>query len=161
TWPIKTENADGSATYELTYEVLNTANRRVDIMARVLSQHAKFKVGFENEKAENVAHGAKATFKLTATISAAGIAATPELYAEPLRVTFAPADAPDFDWPWNGVLVRPLGKNLKKQLVVAPDDLQVLRARLQADDAGAKKLTGYDRMVKQADEFVNVRLDHI
>jgi hypothetical protein len=161
TWPIKTENADGSATYTLTYEVLNTSNHRADIEARVLSAHSKFKVAFETAKAENVAHGGRANFKLAATISAADIAATPELYAEPLRVAFAIAGAPDATSPWSGVLVRPLNKGLKHQLIVAPGDLQVLRARLQAGDATAKKLTGFDRMVKQADEFVNVRLDHI
>jgi hypothetical protein len=161
TWPLKTENEDGSVTYHLTYEVLNDANRRADIEARVLSINAKFKVAFETPKFENVAHGGRVTFKLAATISREDIVATPELYAEPLRVAFGLADAPDAAWPWSGVLVRPLRKGLKHQLIVAPADLELLRTHLQAGDAAAKKLTGFDRTVKQADEFVNVRLDHI
>lgn len=161
TWPLKMENADGSVTYNLTYEVLNNANRRADLEARILSTNDKFKVAFEQDKFTNVAHGARAVFQLTATISRDDIASTPELYAEPLRVAFSAAGESDSAWPWNGVLVRPLSKGLKRQLVVTPEDLQTLRTRLQSGDDAARKLTGYQRLVARADEFANVRLDQI
>ena len=158
TWPMKTQNADGSVTYSMAFQVHNASGRPTSMKPEVLSQHQRFKVAFKEQNAELKANQVT-TFNLTATMAAQDIAATPELYEEPLRVAFTPAHAPEGACLWDGHLVRPLSRTLRRQVVLSQGELQQVRKGIQAGDAKLKEALGYDRIVASADAFLSKRLD--
>lgn len=160
TWPVKTENADGDITYTSTYQVLNSGGRPATIEAKILSPNKRFKVLVTPDKRE-VKNGARAEFVVTAVMSKDDIAATPELYNEPLRLDFVATHEPQASCYWEGKLVRPLSPGYKRQVVVPDADIEFLRGRLAAGDAAAKGTTVSERVLARADEFLKVRLDSI
>jgi len=106
TWPVRTDNADGSVEYSLTYKVINSSGRPTDITARIASSHERFKVSLD-KATQPVKASRVATFTLTATMSKADIGRSKELYAEPLRVIFGLSHRPEVSTLWTGQLVRP------------------------------------------------------
>jgi len=160
TWPIRTDHADGGASYRISFRVLNVSARPAVIRPEVLSKHRRFRVAFE-PKAAKVGFGRIADFTLTATISAADIAASPELYAETLRVRFAAVHAPDGAVYWRGRLVRPLSKTVRRQVILSPEQLRKIRRGVQGGDEKLKAMFAYDRTLAAADAFVTKRLDLI
>jgi len=160
TWPIKTENPDGSATYAIQFQLLNMSNQPDDLIAEVQSKHQKFAVKIDHAKL-SVKSTQIANFNVSATISRADIAATPELYEEPLRVRFFAAHHPEADTIYETPLVRPLSKNIRRQVIVPQRDLQTILAKLAAKDVRMKQVVNYDAAVATADAFLKIRLDHI
>jgi hypothetical protein len=160
TWPVKTENADGSVAYRMEFAVRNVSGVAVTVTGRVQSVHSRFCVELDRASAD-AKPGESAAFALTATIAKKETDAAPELYQEPLRVVFASASAPEAWTAWDGVLVRPLSKTLRRQVVAADADMQFVRERLAAGDAAMKGLVEYDRVLAVADRFLPVRLDKI
>ncbi|MBI3987887.1 MAG: alginate lyase family protein [Lentisphaerae bacterium] len=160
TWPVKRENADGGATYAMTFQMVNAGGKPTEIKARVLSAHPRFTVAFATNTLP-VKSSAIADFTLTAILSKADMAATAELYEEPVRVGFAPVDHPEAEVVWEGLLVRPLSKTLKRQVVVPSADIEQIRAALKAGNAEVGKLADVGKIVAAADRFMEKRLDHI
>jgi hypothetical protein len=160
TWPRKTVNADGSVSYALEYSVLNMSNRPTEITAKVLSSHTRFKVAIDKES-QPVKNGKIATFKLTATMSKDDIAATPEMYAEPLDVEFAPASNPQANWVWHGKLVRSLSPDVKRQVIARESDLKLLREKIAAGNTGAINMTGLAKAQRMADALLGIRFERI
>jgi len=158
TWPVKTVNEDGSASYRITFQVVNASGRPTSIKAQVLSKHERFRVAFDPPKADLKACKVS-TFDLTATMTQKDVAATPELYEEPLLVTFVPEHAPEGACFWEGWLVRPLSKTLRRQVVLSQDELKQIREGLDAGNADLKRLLNHDRTVAAADRFIEKRLD--
>ncbi len=163
TWPVATNLADGSVAYTLSFTVLNSSGRPATIRARVASNHGRlgelgrFVVRLDHEQID-VQASQSATFKLTATIREADIAKTPELYSEPLWVTFAPAHEPEASTWWLGRLVRPLSAGVRRQVVLSAADQALIRGKLQTNDAAMRKLVGLDAAVAKADEFLAKQL---
>ena len=159
-WPTKTTDENGNVTYRTTYQVQNSSGAPTDLEAEVLSKHAKFKVAFEQTKVRVNASDAT-DFVLTATISAADIAATPELYSEPLRLRFYATGQPAAAWQWDGFLTRPLAPDLKRQVIAAPATLEILREKVKAGDVAALKTLDYAKIIARADELAGVELQQI
>ena len=157
TWPVKTVLDDGAVSYAMTFQVLNTSGRPADITAAVRSTHPRFEVALQTNRVP-VKSGAVATFMLTATIRAADIAGTPELYAEPLEIEFGLADRPEMTSRWSGPLVRPLSPGYRTQVILSEPDLAFLREHVVADDAGLKRLIGYDETTGKGGDFAAKRL---
>lgn len=160
TWPLKTALPDGAATYTIQYHVLNAGGTPTEVTAAVRSTHTRFQVALA-KATQPLKCGQEATFTLTATITKAAIDATPELYSEPLQVTFTPAIAPDAACSWQGELVRPLSADIHRQVVMRPEDLATVRAGLQQGDSDMKALVNYTRTIAAADAFVGKQLEHI
>ncbi|MCX5661451.1 MAG: heparinase II/III family protein [Planctomycetota bacterium] len=140
TWPVKTENPDGSITYTMTYQALNTSGRPTEITAKVESKNTKFKVAITPGSAPTKS-AATTSFVLTATMPRESVASLPELDEEPLRVTFAAASDPNASVTVESVLVRPLSKTLRRQVIVPEADLATIRARLKAAIAAESAAT--------------------
>ena len=157
TWPVKTVLDDGAVSYAMTFQVLNTSGRPADITAAVRSTHPRFAVAIDNGRV-SAKSGAVATFTLTATISAADISSTPELYSEPLDIEFGLADRPEVTSRWSGPLVRPLTPGYRTQVILPETDIAFLRKQVAADDAGLKRLIGYDETTGKAGAFAAKRL---
>ena len=153
TMPLKKENEDGSATYTLDYKVLNTSGQPTTINAKIVSKHKHFQVSLDAAAVE-VKSSKPASFQITATISKDAIAATSELYAEPLQLEFALEHLPEVTTQWSGNLVRPLSKALKKQVVLPQKVVDTIQAKVAAEDADFKKLIGLEKTVAAADDFV-------
>jgi hypothetical protein len=156
TWPMKKVNDDGSVSYTIGYRVLNMSNRPDTIAARVLSTNPRFKVAFDKTELP-AKNGETVAFNLTATISASDIAATKELYREPLDVEFAPASAPQAGWAWHGDLVRPLSSGFHRQVLVGADDLKILRDKVVGGDKDARNMTNLNQLQPMADTLLGVR----
>jgi len=160
TWPVKQEAPDGSASYTMTYEVLNASGRPAEIVAAVLSRHKRFQVSFEPTRLP--AKSARTVnFTLTASMTARDVQESPLLYAEPLRISFAPADIPEAACTWSGELVRPLPPGIRRQVVVAPSDLETVRRELEAKNKAVADLVGLQKTLAKADEFLQKELKHI
>ena len=169
TWPILSTNNNNDAIYTLTHHIQNMANRAVGITATVISTHTHFQPTITTGKlksttntvtAENIKNGKTAAFTVTATMSAAAIAATPELYAEPLVIAFTVPDQPDVRVLWRGNLVRPLSPNVNRQIILQAAEVSEIRSHIQTDEALAKAL-GAPATLKKADEFVSKELIRI
>lgn len=160
TWPQKTENEDGSVTYTLDFGLLNTSGRPTSITAKVTSANQVFKTSLDNEAIE-VKASQIASFKVTATMSKAALDASEELFAEPLRLEFATSHRPEATTRWAGRLVRPLSKGLRRQVMIATGDLELIRQQLSAGDDEMRKIVNYDRVVARADELVGKTLQTI
>jgi len=157
TWPVKTDNDDGSATYTAAYQVLNSSGRPTEITGEVLSKHAAFKVRLTPRQVA-VKSGRVAKFTMTAEMSAAEIARREELYFEPLRLSFAAAHEPEANVIVQSKLVRPLSKGIKRQVVIAEEDLATLREQIRAGNQEFAKAVGYDSILAKADEFLTKEL---
>ncbi len=160
TWPLKTVNADGGITYRLTVQVLNISGKPADIAARVTSAHQRFKIALE-QPVIAVKNSLAAEFTIAATLSQADIAASPELYAEPLRLAFTASSVPEAEATFETTLVRPLSAGLRRQVVLQEADLQTIREKIAAGDKAFAKLIEYDRIIKAADEFLDKDLRQI
>lgn len=160
TWPIKTANADGSITYRMTVSVLNISGKPAEITARIASPHKRFRVVFETDRIS-----AKASqlveFPIAATMSKAGIEASPELYAEPMRAVFSASTIPGAEATFEMTLVRPLAAGLHRQVVIPESDVKAIREKIAAGDKDFSKLVEYDRTLKAADEFMEKELRQI
>ena len=146
TWPVKTDNADGSITYTMTYQALNTSGRPTDLTAKITSKNSKFNVKITPEAAP-AKNAATASFVVTATMSKEDCASLPELYDEPLTVTFAAASDRNASVAVDSVLVRPLSKTLRRQVIVPEADVKMIREKIAAAnavEAEGKKITGPD-----------------
>jgi len=163
TWFVKTDNDDGSVTYNATFHVLNTGGVPTRIAAAVVSEHKRFKVAIDPPSAEvNCGRGGGiARFNVSATMSAKDIARSKELYAEPLCLRFTPAHEPDAYVFWQGYLVRPLSKTRRGQVVLARKDIATLRKAIRAGNSKVRQAVGMDRVVARANDFLTKRLDHI
>ena len=157
TWPVKTENADGSVTYNTDIHVLNSSTKPTTINAKIATTHTRFKVALDKNSID-VKNGKTAIFKLSATLSKADIDAMPELTAEPLRIAFVPASAPDAESWYMTNLVRPLGKGLRTQVLVKDDDLKFIRDKIAAGDKEVATITNMARLAAAADKFLPVKL---
>lgn len=160
TWPQLTRGADGSVSYTVTYQVLNSSGRPATITAAVRSSHSKFDVKLD-QAALPAKLGEVVTFTLTGTMSAAAIAATPELYAEPLQVEFGLSSHPEATIRWQGELVRPLSATLRRQVVFAQADLDAMRGILRDGPPAAKSALAVEPILATADELLGKRLEHI
>ena len=158
TWPMRRKNDDGSFTYKLEYRVLNCSGQPLTVTAKILSQHRYFKVTISPEK-QDIRSEHNAVFHLTATISAAAIKKTPELYKEPLKVEFIPSIYSDAVCLWYGNLVRPLGQSVKNQVIVPDSDLKKVRAMVRNHDKKALKALELNKILRVADEFLKKRFD--
>ena len=116
TWPVKTDNDDGSITYTLEWIVINTSGVPTDLTAKIVSEHEHFDVTLDKDT-EAVKAAGRATFTAKATMSKSAIESTAELYAEPLRVSFSLSHRPEVTSVWEGPLVRPLSDSAKQQVV--------------------------------------------
>ncbi len=160
TWPVKTVNADGGITYRMTVQVLNISGKPADITARVTSAHQRFKIELEKPVIA-VKTSIVADFTIAATMSRADIAASPELYAEPLRLAFTASSVPDAEATFETTLVRPLSAGLHRQVVLKEDELKTIREKIAAGDKEFTKLIEHDRIIKAADEFMDKELRQI
>lgn len=160
TWPVKTTNADGSITYTATYQVLNASGQPDRLTAAVVSTHQRFSVAIAKPTVEVKAAGI-ATFTLTAVMSKADIAATDDLYAEPLRLSFTFTRHPDAAVYWQGMLVRPLSSNIHRQVVLPERELATAKAALAAGNTDMQRLLNIGRLRAIADDFCTKRLAHI
>lgn len=157
TWPVKAEAADGSVTYTMDVHVTNGSTRPTTLAAKIASKHERFKVTLDKDKLE-AKNGATVVFKVTATISKDAIASSPELYDEPLLITFATQEAPEAVAWYRERLVRPLSKGLLTQVIVAADDLKLIREKLAAGDKQMESLTESARILAGADAFLPIKL---
>ena len=171
TWPVLETNEAGDATYSITHRVLNAAGRPVTVEAKVLSANRRFHVTVRHAK-EGAAPGAAtaqvplkngrtADFTVQATMKAADIAATEELYTERLQLSFGAVDAPEAACHWEGAIVRPLSPGIKRQVIFPEAELQQIRDGVGAGDAQIRKLAGYDKVIGEADTFLAKKLLHI
>lgn len=160
TWPTKTESEDGSVTYSLGYRVLNSSGRPADITAKIVSQHERFRVSLD-KTSMSVKASKIASFTLTATMSKSDIERSEELYAEPLRVVFSLSHRPNVTTMWQGRLVRPLSKHVRRQVMLTEADLQLLRDKIKAGDEKIVRLIGYKQTIARADEFVGKTLQTV
>lgn len=180
TWFEKRPGPNGSVIYSADYQVLNATGAPAEITAEVGTKLKRFRAGFvpipekgteEKQGAAmpapvspfrlSVKHARIATFRLQAEISAADIAAVPELYHEPLMLRFTASTAPDAPCVWQGDLVRPLSPKLRRQVVIAPDDLARIRQGLKDDPKTFKRLVGLPRILRSADALLQKKLLHI
>ncbi len=170
TWPVLTRNKDGSILYTARYMIRNSAGRPVEVESSVASKHRRFAVTLRNaDVSDGEEEGAKvrlkngkvATYELTAAMTADDVKATEELYSEPLKVTFAIAGEPESACVWQGFLVRPLSPELKRQVIIPQQNLELIRKRLSAGDADIRKLLVLDNVLKAADELVTKKFLHI
>lgn len=160
TWPIRSENPDGSTTYTMDVTVLNTSGRPAVIDAAVISKNERFKVAVEPPSQE-VKNGETTIFSVTATLSKADIAATPELYSEPVRVAFHNKKTPETVSTFEMPVTRPLSAGLEKQFVISRNDLKFIREKLAAGDPELRKALGIDRILAEANKFLEIPLKHI
>jgi hypothetical protein len=157
TWPVRSTLPNGDTRYTLRFEVVNAGGHEGEIGARIVSQNEKFKVALAVDKVK-AAPGGVARFVATADISAADIAATPELYAEDLKLEFFLVSAPGTAWPWQGKLVRPLTPGYEKQVAVAADDVAFLKAKVAANDEAALQMLGWKKLQAVADKLESTKL---
>lgn len=177
TWPVLTTAPDGTATYALEHRVLNGTGQPVTVEAQVVSPHAKFRVGLVAVTAPPApetpvpAPAANASlpmknqavgrFAVSASLSAADLAALPELYEEPVRIVFSAKEIPEAECVWQSVLVRPLSPAVKRQAVLPPQELDTVRQALQAKNEPLLKAVGMHAILRGADEFLTKKLLHI
>lgn len=169
TWPVATNNADGSVAYSILYGVLNAAGRPVTAVGRVASAHERFALQLVAPGAEeggiearaDLKNGKTALFTLRATMSVADIRATPELYEEPLRLEFSPADAAEAVCRWSGVLVRPFSPTTRRQVVVPAAELEHVRRAVAEGDQVVLDLVNWRKIKDGADAFLAKELLHI
>lgn len=157
TWPVKTENADGGATYRLEVQALNISGRPATIEAVVRSEHRRFHVAILTNRIE-VKSAKLATFVVQATISAADRASAPELYSEPLRVGLRATEEPEAETVFEARLVRPLGRGIRRQVVMSASDLAFVRDRLAAGDTNVVRALDLVKVRARADEFKGKQL---
>lgn len=157
TWPVKTQEADGSVTYATDIHVLNASTKPTSITAKILTAHTKFKVALDKEKID-VKNGKTAIFKLTAKLAKADVDSMPELGAEPLRIAFASTDAPEAESWYITTLVRPLSKNVRTQVLVTEADLKFIREKLAAGDKQMEAMVNLARVTSTADKFLPIKL---
>jgi hypothetical protein len=160
TWPIRSDEADGSVTYSLEIPVLNTSGRPSEIQADLVSKHEKFEVAIDQAllPAKNAE---KVVFRVKAKISKARIAETPELFSETIRIAFHPADAPDQVSTFEMPVTRPLTSGTGRQFILPDSDVEFLRKKVQEGDPKILKSLGIDKVIAEADKFLGIRLDQI
>jgi len=159
-WPVKTAAPDGSATYTIRLEVWNTSGRPAEIAAALRSEHSRFGVTVE-PPALDLKSEAVGEFKVVATITAADIAALPELGVEPLRVAFTSSAAPAAPWDYEGVLVRPLSPGIRRQVLLGDEELRLLRECAAGGDDKLKQAIGLPGAIETAEMLSALRLDAI
>ena len=157
TWPRLTRTDEGGARYTIKLPVLNAGTRPTVITPKITSSHERFDVRIEPMESD-VKVGRTATFKLTAELSADAIAETQDLYSEPLRVTFSAGDGDGAPAVWDGRLVRPLSKDVRRQALMDADSLRALRELVGRDDSDFAKRIDYRRTIQQAKAFLEKRL---
>lgn len=160
TWPLRTDEADGSMVYTLKIPVLNTSGRPTVIQATLNSHHEKFEVSIEPQEVKTN-NGGKAEFTVRARMSKADIAATPELYSETLRIGFHAENDPEAVSVFEMPVTRPLSPGIRRQFVISEPELKFLREKLAAGDDQVRKAVGADKIIEEADKFLGIRLEHI
>ncbi len=172
TWPVLKMGADGSASWSFPILLQNSSGRPLTIVGRVVSAHQRFvvKIGAGGDPipadapppgpSAKVAarHGARAAFTVTATMSAKEIAAAKELDAEPVRLAFAPEDDPAGEIVWTGELVRPLSKEVRRQVILADADVARIRKGVAANDPALTNAVALAAVRKLADTFLEKKL---
>lgn len=158
TWPRRSEGPEGGVTYTFTPQVLNISGGPLKVTAKVVSQHKHFTVAVEPASLE-VENGKVAEFKVTATMTAKEIAATPELFSESVRIAFAANDTPETASAFEMTVTRPLSKAITQPFVLSEADREYVRAK--GMDPEVRKALGVDAILREADKFLNVRLEHI
>lgn len=160
TWPERHDDPDGSVSYAMNVPVLNNSGHPVEITAEVVSRHKQFSVSVE-PLSQKAGTGETVSFSVRARMEAAALRETPELFTELLELRFRDAaDAvPPSDFTMR--VVRPLSPGLRTQFVVSPEDREFLRARFQAKDPAFLKLFQSDKILAEAERFLNVRQEKI
>jgi len=158
TWPMRADGADGSATYTLKVPVLNGSGMPATIRANLVSKHEKFDVSLSPSKA-TAKNGETVVFTASAKLTAANIAATPELYSEVIRVEFSPDSdvVSTFEMP----VTRPLSARLNRQFVIPVTDVEVLREKAASADTSVREALNTPAILAAADRFLAIRLDQI
>lgn len=160
TWPLRTNEADGSVTYTLEIPVLNTSGRPAEIQAKLLSDPKKFVFSVSPLSAP-AKNAEKVVFTVKATLSKAAIAETPELFSERIRVAFHTAEEPDAISTFEMPVTRPLTSGTGRQFILPDADVKTLREKLTAGDPKTLKALGLDKILSEADKFLAIRLDQI
>jgi len=160
TWPLRTDEADGSVTYTLEIPVLNTSGKPAEIQAQLVSPHKNFAVTVSPPSAP-AKNAEKILFTVKATLAKAAIAETAELYSEMIRIAFHTADEPGAISTFEMPVTRPLTSGTGKQLILPETDAKFLREKLAAGDGKTVKALGLDKIMAEADKFLAIRLDQI
>ena len=158
TWPIRSDEADGSVVYRMEIPVLNTVGRPTTIHGKIVSTHPHFEVTLEPASGE-VQNGKIATFTVVARMKKAEIAATPLLYSEPVRVAFHTDAAPEVTSTFEMPVTRPLDPGYRKQVVIPEADIAFIRSHL--NDETVRKALDIPRTLAEADRFLGIKLLHV
>ena len=173
TWPVRRADPDGHVLYTWQHAVANTGGAPATLSVAVAAAGPRFQVGvFAAAEAPatlpladwpqiaqaEIKHAARTTFTVVARLPAAAAAALPELYAEPVRLRFASSLALDATVLWEGRVTRPLAATVRRQGLLAPAQLQAIRAGLAANDEKLKTAIAFAPTIKAADEFLTKEL---
>ena len=172
TWPILRRGEDGGATYTFSHHVVNAASRPVDVRAEIVSDNTRFDltvaVGPEADAgagiratAADVKNGRKAVFTVRGRLSAEDIARVPELYSERVVVAFRPVHESAAEILWEGHLTRPLSSEVRRQVVLAPEQIERIRRGMQEGDEDLRKLLNAGQVLGAADGFLAKKLVRI
>ena len=160
TWPVRTDEPDGSVTYTIEIPVVNSAGKPAEIRADLLSKHEKFEVALDPPSVQ-AKNAEKSTFTVKAKLSKDRIAKTPELYTETIRIAFHTAEDPEAVSTFEMPVTRPLTSGTGRQLVLPEKDVKFLRDVYAAKDEKVMKELQIQRIIAEADKLLAIRLDQI
>ena len=160
TWPLRTDEPDGSVIYTIEIPVYNAVGKPAEIRADLLSKHEKFEVTLDPPSVQ-AKNAEKATFTVKARLAKDKIAKTPELYTETIRIAFHTADEPEAVSTFEMPVTRPLTSGTGRQLVLPEKDVKFLRETYAAKDEKALKELQLDKIVAEADKLLLIGLDQI
>ena len=160
TWPVRTDEPDGSVTYTIEIPVVNSAGKPAEIRADLLSKHEKFEVALDPPSVQ-AKNAEKSTFTVKAKLSKDRIAKTPELYTETIRIAFHTAEDPEAVSTFEMPVTRPLTSGTGRQLVLPEKDVKFLRDVYAAKDEKVMKELQIQRIIADADKLLAFRLDQI
>jgi len=152
--PVSFPQTKGDA-YEAQYEVANPGPGKRKVTAEVRSSHDAFEVTVEPDAVEMLPFRTQ-TFTVRAKPVKDGL---PELHKENLVVAFVPEDAPGAAYLASSWLVRPLTEGYRKQVIYSQEELKLLKSMLDREEV--RKWLKLDQRIKNADWFLDVRLENI
>ncbi len=160
TWPLRSDEPDGSVTYSFEIPVVNNAGKPAEIRADLLSKHEKFEVTLDPPSVQTK-NADKSVFTVKARLSKAQIEKTPELYTETIRIAFHTTDDPAAISTFEMPVTRPLTSGTGRQLLFPEKDVKFLREKFSSGDEKAIKELQLDKIIAEADKFLPIRLDQI
>lgn len=166
TWPLLTRHDDGGATYVITQHIQNTFGKPAAITARISELPEGYETGLYHGNAapklpvsdypkevtlDELGPGKTAMVHLVAHLSTSQLKNLPELATSKLAVEFSTADISPVTWRTS--LTRPLGSNIKRQVLLADNDIAAVRQAIAKKDEAIIKALEIEKIISAGDEM--------